>query len=141
MFTWMKDHQVLLWIVSIASIAILLASIFIIPVIIAQIRPDYFAHDQRPAGAASQVSPTLRVLALAGKNLLGALLMIAGVAMLILPGQGLLTMLIGFLLIDFPGKYRLEQWLLSRPMVRRSVNWLRNRAGRPPLEVKRASGL
>ena len=70
-----------------------------------------------------------------GKNVLGAVLMIAGVAMLVLPGQGLLTMVLGFLLIDFPGKYRLERWLVARPMVHRPLNWIRRRAGREPLKV------
>jgi hypothetical protein len=62
--------------------------------------------------------------------------MLAGVAMLVLPGQGLLTLLMGFLLVDFPGKYRLERWLFARPIVRRPINWLRHRAGRVPLQLQ-----
>ena len=37
-------------------------------------------------------------------------------------------------LIDFPGKYRLECWFVTRPAVWNSVNWLRTRAGRPEIE-------
>jgi UPF0716 family protein affecting phage T7 exclusion len=71
-----------------------------------------------------------------GKNLLGVTLMIAGLAMLVIPGPGLLTVLIGFLLVDFPGKYKLERWLVARPAIRRPIDWLRKRAGRMPLQVK-----
>jgi len=58
---------------------------------------------------------------------------LAGIAMLVLPGQGILAILGGIELMDFPGKYRLERWIVSRPAVLRSVNWLRRRMGRPPL--------
>jgi hypothetical protein len=42
-------------------------------------------------------------------------------------------------LIDFPGKFRFERWLVAREPVRQSINWLRNRAGRPPLELPQNS--
>ena len=70
---------------------------------------------------------------LAAKNLLGYLLIVVGIAMLLLPGQGVLTMLLGFIMVDLPGKYRFEQWLVARPLVLRSINMLRRRAGREPL--------
>ena len=59
---------------------------------------------------------------------------LAGFAMLLVPGQGLLTMAVGLMLSDFPGKYRLEQWLVSRASVWRSINWIRKRARREPLK-------
>jgi hypothetical protein len=55
----------------------------------------------------------------------------------VLPGQGLLTLLLGFLLLDFPGKYALEKRLIARPRVHAAVDWLRRRARREPLEVER----
>lgn len=69
------------------------------------------------------------------KNALGALLLVLGAAMLVLPGQGLLTILVGLLLIDFPGKYRLERRLLGGPRVLRAINALRERWKKPPLEI------
>ena len=71
------------------------------------------------------------------KNLLGIVLLIAGLAMLLVPGQGLLTIVVGMLLIDFPGKFRVERWLVTRRQVWRSINWLRKRAGRPVLNSPR----
>jgi hypothetical protein len=53
--------------------------------------------------------------------------------MLLLPGQGVLTILIGIVLLDFPGKYRLERWAVRHRPVYRSINWLRR--GREPIEL------
>ena len=66
--------------------------------------------------------------------LLGVILILAGIAMLLLPGQGLLTILVGFFLVDVPAKYKIEQWLMRQPVVHRPINWLRKRAHRPPLQ-------
>jgi len=70
---------------------------------------------------------------LIGKNALGYILVVAGIIMLVLPGQGIFTILIGIMLLNFPGKYQLERWLATRGPVLRSINWLRQRAGRAPL--------
>jgi hypothetical protein len=56
--------------------------------------------------------------------------------MLFLPGQGLLTMLIGLMLIWFPGKYRLEKWLVHQPGILKGINWFRGKRGNLPLRVK-----
>ena len=52
------------------------------------------------------------------------------------PGQGLLTIFMGVMLIDFPGKHRFERWLVSRRVILAAANRLRAKAGRPPLEVE-----
>jgi len=68
------------------------------------------------------------------KNLFGWMLVILGVFLSLpgIPGQGVLTILIGVSLLDF-GKRRLEQKLLARRPVRQAVNGLRVRFGRSPL--------
>lgn len=66
------------------------------------------------------------------KILGGILLLLAGIMMLILPGQGLITMLVGLSLIPFPGKRWLELFLLSRKAVRSSLNWIRLKASKEP---------
>jgi hypothetical protein len=53
--------------------------------------------------------------------------------MLVLPGQGLLTLLIAVALLDFPGKFRLQRWVATRRGVIDSINWIRKKAGRDPL--------
>jgi hypothetical protein len=57
--------------------------------------------------------------------------------MLVLPGQGLLTMLIGISLMDFPGKRAIERSIIGRPLILKSINRIRQRFGRPPLMVRR----
>ncbi len=68
-----------------------------------------------------------------GKNLLGLVVLVIGIAMLVLPGQGVLTIVTGLLLMDFPGKYRFERWLVHQRPVLLGVNWLRGKAGRQAL--------
>ena len=130
------EYQTLLWLLAAASLLIFLASLFIIPAIVVRIEPDYFAHEKRPEGAWAKSSAPVRLAVLVVKNVLGVVLILAGLVMLGLPGQGLLTMLVGVLLINFPGKYRFERWLVSRRLICRPMNWLRKRAGREPLTLR-----
>ena len=55
--------------------------------------------------------------------------------MLFTPGQGILSILAGLLLMNFPGKFRLERWLVQRPGVLKSLNWLRARRGKAPFRL------
>jgi hypothetical protein len=55
--------------------------------------------------------------------------------MLVLPGQGVLTILLGIALLDLPGKRHLERRLIALPTVLRTINKLREKFGRPPLTV------
>jgi hypothetical protein len=80
-----------------------------------------------------QDRPLLRMAFLVTKNTLGAVLFITGVLLLVLPGQGILTILAALALLDFPGKRSLEMRILHRPAIMKSINWLRQRAGRQPL--------
>lgn len=124
----------LLWLALLAGIPFV-GSLLFVPWLVVRLPADYFHATRRPALLWGRLHPVLRLLLLLGKNLLGLLVLLMGVAMLVLPGQGLLTMLIGLLLLDFPGKYRFERWLVRRGPVLRACNWLRQRAGRPPLQV------
>jgi len=53
----------------------------------------------------------------------------------LVPGQGILTILIGLSLLDFPGKRNLELKLIRLRTVRKAINWIRARAQQPPLEL------
>ena len=72
------------------------------------------------------------------KNLLGASLIVLGIILSLpgVPGPGVLTMLFGVTLLDFPGKRRLERWLIGRPAVLSAVNRLRQRYGKPPVVLE-----
>jgi hypothetical protein len=67
------------------------------------------------------------------KNIIGFLLVIAGIIMIFTPGPGVPTILLGLILMDIPGKRPLEAKLIQRPMVLSAVNDLRARYNKPPL--------
>ena len=66
------------------------------------------------------------------KILLGLCLVVCGIVMLVLPGQGIITILVGLSLLPFPGKHKIEQFLLARKSVRYSLNWIRSKANKAP---------
>ena len=58
--------------------------------------------------------------------------------MLLTPGQGLLSILVGIMLMDLPGKYKVERAIIRKEKVLSTINWLRAKAHRPPLQVEHA---
>ncbi len=70
------------------------------------------------------------------RNIIGLLFVGAGVAMLLLPGQGILTILIGISIMDFPGKHKKIEWLAGKPQVRKALNWMRLKAKKPLFTFK-----
>ena len=135
MIDWIRANDTILWSLAAASAVTFVGTLIVVPWIVIRIPADYFAHTRRHATRWAQQHPVVRVVLIAGKNSLGVMFVLAGLAMLVLPGQGLLTMLIGVMLLDFPGKFRLERWFVARRPVFRSMNWLRARAGRPALTL------
>jgi len=88
-------------------------------------------HEETLAGH----HPAIRWTGLVLKNVVGVLLILAGIAMLVLPGQGLLTIVLGIMMLNFPGKRALELRLIRFPGVLRAINHLRARNQRPPLQL------
>lgn len=127
-------QQPLLW-VSGLSLLGFVATIFAVPWVITRLPRDYFARDSRLSWREASAEPLFAVIIGLLKNLLGLLLIVLGLIMLVTPGQGILTLLIGFLLMNFPGKYYVERWLVMRPGVLRGMNWLRSRRGKAPFDV------
>jgi UPF0716 family protein affecting phage T7 exclusion len=136
---WFSDHQALVWWVSAGSIALLLLSPLVAIWFVTRLPKNYFVQKHRRALGSWEGYPTIRSILLVGKSILGAVLVLAGVIMLIAPGQGLLTIVVGLMLLEFPGKYRAERWLATRRSVWRSLNWLRKRAGQPELQSPRGT--
>lgn len=122
------------------SVALFIGSLIAMPLIIARMRPDYFISKKPTEESWTGRHPVIRIGFLAIKNLLGVILLLAGVAMLVLPGQGIITMLVGLSLLNFPGKRRLELRILSQRRVLRAVNWIRQKAKRPPLIIPTGPG-
>lgn len=125
-YGWLS-HPGVIWGLGIFSLVAVLASVLLVPRFLAKLPRDYLRGTEQ----LQTHSMLLRIL----KNVLGVVLALLGVAMLVLPGQGLLTLLVGVLLVDFPGKHALVVRLLSRPKVLSIVNKLRARHGAGPLSV------
>lgn len=133
MSAWLAANQGLLAWLTLVSVVTFVVSLATLPWLVARIPADYFAHRKRHAAPFKQHHPVIRLLLLLGKNLLGIILLIGGTVMLFLPGQGLLTIMMSLLLLDYPGKYALERRIVSQHSVYSGLNWLRARAGAPPL--------
>lgn len=124
-------------IVLISSATLLLAvvSAVLVPIALAELPEDYLLRDLDPLRTHFARANAPGKLALAGRNLAGLVLVVLGLVMLLVPGQGVLTVLVGLALLDFPGKRGLERRLLARESVRRAVDWMRRKRGRPPLKI------
>ena len=109
-------------------------SLAIVSFIVVRIPPDYF-HKDHPRDLFADRHPVVRFLGVLAKNILGVVLVVLGILMSIpgVPGQGILTILLGIMLLDFPGKRTLEYKIVARPQVLRTINKLRHRFGKPSL--------
>ncbi len=136
MLDFLTANRELVVIITAASVLMFVGTLVAVPAMIVRIPADYFSHDSRPPSRWANHHPFARAALRVGRNLFGVVFLIAGVAMLVLPGQGILTLLLGVLLVDYPGKYRSERWLISRPRVLRAVNWLRAKSKHEALRVR-----
>lgn len=109
-------------------------SVGVISFILVKIPATYF-QESHPRAFWVNRHAAIRWTGMILKNLLGVVLVLLGILMSIpgVPGQGLLTILLGIILLDFPGKRSLEQKLVSRPMVLQKINRLRHKFSKPPL--------
>lgn len=110
---------------TLVSVVLFVGTLAAIPVICVRLPTDYFV---RPFAPNARWKVVLRSAA-------AVVLILMGAAMLVLPGQGILTILIGLSLLDFPAKRAWQRKLLRRPTVLRAMNGMRRRAGKPPLET------
>jgi hypothetical protein len=118
----------------VVSVVLFAGSLVLVTFIVIGWPVDHFRRAGRRAFWAHR-HPAVRIAGLVLKNLAGGLLVALGIVMALpgVPGQGLLTALIGMTLLNFPGKTDLERRLISRPAVLRAINRWRARFSRPPL--------
>lgn len=128
------EYQHLLVWMGVCSAAIFFISLLSLPWLVSKIPVDYFSPEKRQPTEWKAQRPVMRLMILIGKNCLGYLLLLGGILMLVLPGQGILTIATGLLLMDYPGKFRLERRVVKTPAVLKGLNWLRAKANQPPLQ-------
>jgi hypothetical protein len=114
----------------------LVFSFVAIGLVMVKIPPHYFSpHHERDFLPNSPWA--VRWGAVIAKNIAGVILIIVGIILSLpgVPGQGILTILLGLIFLDIPGKRPLEARIIQRPTVLNAVNKLRAKYGKPPLEM------
>ena len=116
------------------SVVTFVVSIAVVTLVLVKLPANYF-HSSHDREFLTHRHPVLRLVGIFVKNLLGLVLVGFGIIMSLpgVPGQGVLTILLGIMLLDFPGKRALETRIVSRPRVFGAINALRARFDRPPL--------
>ena len=115
---------------TITGFVMALASCVAIPWLLLRMPADYFTESYLPHAHRGPLAWFFWVI----RNVIAVVLLVAGILMLVLPGQGLLTILIALMASTFPGKYRLERAIMRRPGVFRAANWIRRKYHRTPLK-------
>jgi len=132
---WFKEHpEILAWLGG-SSVFIFCFSILGVSYLVSIIPEDYFLPSKRTPTLWKSKVPILRLVVLVIKNIIGILLIMGGIMMLVLPGQGLLTIVTGFLFLDYPGKFIIERRIVSYPAILAALNWIRKRNNKPSLKV------
>lgn len=123
-------RPILKWLGLISTLTFIL-SLLIIPWIICRLPSDFF-HHLRDHKKKENQHPLMFILLRLLRNFLGITLLLAGIFMLFLPGQGILTIILGIGLLDFPGKQRAKEAFIRRHSVHTGLNWIREKGGKPP---------
>ena len=134
---WITGNQEILITIGLVSAIVLFASLLSLPWLVAMIPTDYFMSKKRQRSAWKDKFPAIWFFIFIGKNMIGYLMLFAGVLMLFLPGQGLLTMVAGLMMMDYPGKFSLERRVALTPSILSKLNWLRSTVKKPPLETEK----
>lgn len=107
---------------SVGSTVLTVALVALAPWVMLRLPADHFV---RPRGDVGPLRRAARVGA-------GVALLLLGAAMLVLPGQGVLTMIVGVSLLGLPVERAVARFMLRRPGVARTLNRIRTRAGKAP---------
>jgi len=116
------------------SVVTFVLSLAVVTFVLVKLPANYF-HSSHEREFLVDRHKALRWVGIIAKNLFGLVLVFFGIVMSLpgVPGQGVLTILLGIMLLDFPGKRDLETKLVGRPKVFRAINRLRAKFDKPPL--------
>jgi hypothetical protein len=113
------------------SALIFVVSLIFTPFLVSKIPHDYFTNPQYHKLEIKHFGHLIFVVL---RSVFGFLLILLGVAMLFTPGQGILAIIVGLFLMEFPGKKRLEHKIIENEITFKSLNWMREKFKKPPLE-------
>ena len=124
--------SVIFWL-SLLSFLIFIFSLVSIKWLVALIPSDYFVYKKDSKFKSKY--PLTWLISMIIKNMIGYLLIIGGILMLVLPGQGLFTILIGLMMSNYPGKYYIEKKIIAIPSILKTINWLRKQSDKEPIII------
>ncbi|MBT6966949.1 MAG: hypothetical protein HN998_04960 [Candidatus Thioglobus sp.] len=127
--TLVSQYEEMFILVGIVSAVVFVATLLLTPYLLGLIPADYFS-----ANYAYQVKrkTLLCLLKTTVKTFVGVLLVLAGIIMLVTPGQGFISIILGIFLMEFPGKRQLEIKFINHNPTFKTLNWLRDKAGKTP---------
>ena len=130
---FLSDYKIyLVWLGSLSFI-IFIFSLLTIKWLVALIPSDYFIKKNDSEFRSNY--PIFWLVSIIIKNLVGYTLIVGGVLMLVLPGQGLFTIFVGLMLSNYPGKFYIEKKFIAIPSVLRAINWLRKKSNTPSIKI------
>jgi hypothetical protein len=137
MFEWLVDNQSLLIWLSFFSAIFFIISLIALPWLVGLIPEDYFFNTTTDPQNTNEDNFFYKLVMKIGKNALGLVLLAGGVLMLFLPGQGLLTIFMGAVLIDYPKKKLIERRFIKTAFILKGLNWIRIKGGHSYLRLNK----
>ncbi|CAB9540723.1 hypothetical protein [uncultured Gammaproteobacteria bacterium] len=125
------EYEDLLITVGVISAVVFVVSLLAMPFLLSKIPVDYFVQNKQYKVEIKGVSGLLIV---AIKTIVGLVLLLAGIIMLVTPGQGIISILLGLFLLEFPGKRKLELKFINHEPTFKTLNWLRSKVNHPPFK-------
>lgn len=135
MLAFFDTHEAFFFWSTLIGLVGLMGSLIVVPWILIKLPPDYFFAEKRKKCPWGHCPPMIRSLLLIIKNILGAMLILSGIIMLFIPGQGMLTMMAGIVLMDFPYKYKIMRKIIKNSKILRFINKLRKKANQESFKV------
>ncbi len=117
---------------AILSFCTFFGGIIVIPLLVNRMPVHYFTRHWQDKEKKHQQHPLKAVVVYTLRNAAGIVLAAAGIAMLLLPGQGIITIIIGLCLMDFPLKTKLILLLVGNDRVQKGLNWIRRKGKKEP---------
>ncbi len=127
LLSYAADYASLFILLSGISFLAFILSLMLIPVVIGKMPEDYFTKKQTRLLKARSL--WIRWFLFVVINVVGLIFVMAGLIMFFIPGQGILTMVLGLALMSFPGKRRIESAVIMQPKVQQALNWIRKKRG------------
>jgi hypothetical protein len=133
---WLTEN---VWWLTITGLLMSVGGLGLLLILAVTMPADHFLP-RPPAVGGTGRHPLVRLFLRVARNLVGVLMLVLGLVMAVplVPGPGLLFIVLGVSLMDLPGKHALVRYIVSRPLVLQPINALRARWNRPPLQVPQA---